>query len=449
MKGQDEPGTWRAADVRYRLAEGRGSRMDWLADGCQVSRLGVTLAAMANAQGGCLILGVEPEANRIAGLRNPGDTIEALFVAAQSLEPPLILPMPQPIPIDGRQVVAARIPADMPHLYALEGRYFVRDGPLNSPLAAARLRRLLLERGDPGAEADCPSGASLDDLDLTVVSAFMNTLGVPAGGDFVRGLQRRGCATIVDGRPAVTLAGLLLFGRDPQRWAPNAEIRLTYHAGRTPTGQLRRQLIRGRLMEQIRAAVKSLAAILPATVTMPPGWGWPVEAVRQVIANAIVHRDYALREAAVHVDVFSDRLEVHSPGGLPGPVTLDTLSTRSFRRNPAIAQVLDDIGGPGAQMPGLQALADWADRSGHRPPVIEEAASGLRVTLYARGESFDRGGVRKPGRVVPTASPAAAVRAAHARRAITAAPAGFPAELLAESGDLRMKEAPGASEGTG
>lgn len=380
---------WDGAELRYRLAEGRGSQIDWLPDGAPIGRVALTLAAMANAQGGWLLLGVEPDTNRIVGLGDTAESVEQILQAAEIVDPSLILPVPRALPIDGRVVLAVRVPAGLPHLYALDGRYFIRDGSLNAPLAAPRLRRLLLERGDPGAEGDCPAGATPNDLDLRAAAEYLEALGGPIGADPIAGLRRRGCLVVVDGRPSPTLAGLLLFGIDPQRWAPNAELRVARHAGRTPGGQVRTETIQGRLAAQIQAATQALGAMIAIAPASAPGWGWPASAIQELIANAVVHRDYGMREAPVHIDVFSDRLEVHSPGGLPGPVTLETLTTRRFLRNPVIAQVLDDQGGQGVVGDGIEGLMTWAGRSGARPPVFEEAAGGVRVTLYARGERLD------------------------------------------------------------
>ncbi len=387
---------WDGAELRYRLAEGRGSQVDWLPDGAPISRIASTLAAMANAQGGWLILGVEPGANRIVGLDTPSRSVEEVFQAAERVEPPLLLFVPMTLNVDGRAVVVAQVPSDLPHLYAVDGRYFIRDGPANVPVAAPRLRRLLLERGEPGAEEDCPAGATFEDFDLQAAGSYLERLGLPSAIDPALGLRRRGCLREVDGRPAPTLAGLLHFGIDPQRWAPWAEVRVARHAGRTPGGQARRVPIRGRLADQIRSASDGLWAMLTETGARAPGWGWPASAVQAVVANAVVHRDYGLHAAQVQIDVFSDRLEVYSPGGLPGPLTLESLGTRRYRRNPVIAQILQDLGGRQVGAGGIEGLTAWAGKAGVRPPLFEEAAGGVRVTLYARGERVEASVGRRP-----------------------------------------------------
>ena len=71
---------------------------------------------------------------------------------------------------------------------------------------------------------------------------------------------------------------------------------------------------------------------------------YPLDAIRELLVNAVTHRDYNLGGEGIQLHIFSDRLEVHSPGMLPGPVNLDNLLVSRFSRNAVIAQVLSDLG---------------------------------------------------------------------------------------------------------
>ncbi|MBK8048661.1 MAG: hypothetical protein IPK16_16980 [Anaerolineales bacterium] len=71
---------------------------------------------------------------------------------------------------------------------------------------------------------------------------------------------------------------------------------------------------------------------------------YPMPVVREAIVNAIAHRDYSIRGEGVRLLMFSDRLEVYSPGRLPGHVTLENLKDERYSRNEAIVSVLSDLG---------------------------------------------------------------------------------------------------------
>jgi ATP-dependent DNA helicase RecG len=100
----------------------------------------------------------------------------------------------------------------------------------------------------------------------------------------------------------------------------------------------------------------------------------------------VAHRDYNLQGDNVHLYIFSDRLEVHSPGELPGPVTLKNLLKARFSRNAVIVQVLSDLGFVERLGYGLNRVVTVMRQSGLRTPYFEEVAGTFRVTLY--GEPF-------------------------------------------------------------
>ena len=179
--------------------------------------LAETLVAMANHQGGTLVLPVD------GSTRTPA-LIDRVLQAALASDPPLILPLPKETAVDGAPVVIVTVPAGLPHVYALEGRYLTRDGTVNRPLPPRQLRRLLIERGELSYEEELAAGATRDDLDWTAIAAYVARLGVPDSENL---MIRRGCLMLCDGELRPTNAGILLFGKDPQRF----RARRTDHGG--------------------------------------------------------------------------------------------------------------------------------------------------------------------------------------------------------------------------
>lgn len=384
-----------AGDVRYLLARGKAPQVDWLPDGTEPGRIAASLAGMANAQGGHLILGVSPRSNRVHGVARPGEAIDGVLQAALMLEPPLILPFPEKVEFDEGVVVVVQVPSGLPHVYSLEGRYLVRDGAITGPLSAPRLRRLLLERGEVTYESEKPAGATLDDLDLERVQFYLSKVAVPAGDPW-QGLLSRGCVARSGDRLVPTAAGLLLFGRDPQRFFPQADLTVARFAGRTVTDAFVRQVIRGTLTDQLQAFEVFLRGQLKEVVRLEGMQAsrrleYPLEAVRELVVNAVAHRDYSIRGDGIRVFLFSDRLEVQSPGGLPGPVTVDTIVEARFSRNPVIVQVLADLGYIERLGYGIDRVLALAAEWRLRRPLFEETAGGFRVTFFAPSLSLPEG----------------------------------------------------------
>ena len=114
---------------------------------------------------------------------------------------------------------------------------------------------------------------------------------------------------------------------------------------------------------------------------------YPFDALRELLVNAVAHRDYNVQGDLIHVHIFADRIEFHSPGGLAGPMTLDNLLEARFSRNPVILQVLADMGFVERLGYGLNRVMEIIRMNRLRPPRFEETAGTFRVTLYAPDET--------------------------------------------------------------
>ena len=119
-----------------------------------------------------------------------------------------------------------------------------------------------------------------------------------------------------------TVAGLLLFGRNPQQFVRSAEIICVRYRGLTMSDEFVRQDIAGPLKEQLRQAeafvVGNMRQGMRITgMTREDSTEYPIAVVREAIVNAIAHRDYSIRGEGIRLLMFADRLEVYSPGGCP------------------------------------------------------------------------------------------------------------------------------------
>jgi ATP-dependent DNA helicase RecG len=108
---------------------------------------------------------------------------------------------------------------------------------------------------------------------------------------------------------------------------------------------------------------------------------YPIDAVRELLVNAVAHRDYNLQGDNIHLFIFADRLEVQSPGGLPGPVTLHNLLDIRFARNAVITQVLSDLGFVERLGYGLDRVIESLKNARLPAPQFEEISGNFRVSL--------------------------------------------------------------------
>ena len=239
-------------------------------------------------------------------------------------------------------------------------------------------------------------------LDVAALVDFRNSLrpdaasALPHALDDETFLWRLGL--MQDGR--LTLAGALLFGVAPSRVAPNSVLQCAMYQGHDRTSERIIRRFEGNLIDQIRLAmafVRERSEISEFPVSDQPEavshFGFPMIAIRELLANAVVHRDYTNKDAIVHLRIFSDRLEIVSPGrwvsrDLEEPVDarrpIRDLVGESVKRNLRIAHALSMVKlfeGEGSGIP--TALGDCR-QEGVAEPTVGVVDGFVSVQIYRK-----------------------------------------------------------------
>lgn len=374
------------------LAEGESARAAFVRERVRPEELAETLAAFANARGGSVVLGAGGRARpKPEGLLDAERAAELALDAALLCSPPLVLPLPSRISLDEHTLVLVEVPAGLGSVYAVNGRYLWRHGAANVPIPAHELRRLLLERGAAGWERQA-SEAPLDALDAHKIERYLKRAGPVATEDPYAWLLRRGCLSLAGspGRGYVpTNAGLLLFARDIERWLPQCELTLLRYRGLEMSDDFERLDLRDTLPEQAHRAERWLVDRMRRGSRMGglerEDWiEYPPAVVREAMINAIAHRDYAARGDGIRIALFGDRLEIYSPGRLPGHVTVENIRDERYSRNQTLVQVLGDLGLIERLGYGVDRMIKQMSAESLPPPSFRETAAGFSVTLRGR-----------------------------------------------------------------
>jgi ATP-dependent DNA helicase RecG len=390
-------------ELNLTIKQGRGIRLEWLAEGASVDTIASTLTAMANAVGGYLLIGVVGPSPAIIGVKDPNHVADRIVQAALSIQPPLIIAYPQTVRLSERPVVAAVVPRGMPHVYSHDGRFLIRHDTENKPLAPRDLRRMFIQRGDLSFETEANPRATLDDLDWEKATNYAKSLGAGTVTNVEDTLLRRGCISETLGRARPTNAGLLLFGKEPGRFVRSAEIMAARFNGDGMSDSFLKEDIAGVLPDQLRRAEGFLQdhlrkeLSLGAQMARGESYEVPLEAARELVVNAIAHRDYSIDGDCIHVNLYRDRLEVTSPGGLPGPMTVDNMTSERFSRNPVIVQVLSDLRFIERLGYGVDRVIGLMNNHQLRAPVFEDTGASFRAILYnMRQSSADASSATRP-----------------------------------------------------
>ncbi|GIV82967.1 MAG: transcriptional regulator [Roseiflexus sp.] len=385
------------------LAQAEGERVVCVRANVRPIDLAQTMAAMANASGGTILIGVR--GRQVEGVADVDAARAMAFDAALACLPPLVLPLPVVVTHNGATLLIVTVPSGLPHVYSVGGTYLRREGSANVPLAPDALRHLLIERGETSWDRMAPPDATLADLDAEKIAAYARRVGPIAEADPLAFLLRRGCLMQRSGTATgktefvPTNAGLLLFGVEIERWFPQAEVTLVRYQGREMSDAFLREDIRDTLPETARRAERWLIEHMRRGSRMigleREDWTqFPLGAVREALINALAHRDYTIRGDSIRVLLFSDRLECYSPGRLPGHVTLQNLVEERFSRNATLVQALADLGLIERLGYGIDRMLRQMADAGLPPPEFRETTAGFLVTLYGRtgDDRADAGG---------------------------------------------------------
>jgi ATP-dependent DNA helicase RecG len=186
-----------------------------------------------------------------------------------------------------------------------------------------------------------------------------------------------------------TNAGILLFGRHVEHWLPQCEITLVRYRGLEMSDEWEREDIRDTLPEQVRRAQSWIMEHVRKGSRMVglerEDWTeYPEAAVREILVNAVAHRDYAVRGEGIRISLYADRLECYSPGRLPGHVTVDNIETERFSRNEVLVQALSDLRLIERLGYGIDRVVKQMASAGLPSPSFRETAAGFLVTLQGR-----------------------------------------------------------------
>jgi ATP-dependent DNA helicase RecG len=313
--------------------------------------------------------------------------------AALLCDPPLITPLPELVSLDSsQQWLWMEIPRGLPHVYAVEGKYLRRVGTQNRPLPPLEVRRLLFERGEAGFDSQPVLDASWDDLDTQRIDRYLQAVPALSALPAQEALLKRGCLVERDGRLLPTIAGLLLFAVDVERFVNN-QVLVVRYAGREMSDEFVREDIRDTLPEQVRRVESAVLANLRTgaridSLQREERLEYPLKAVREAIVNAVAHRDYSLRGDDIRISIFTDRIEFYSPGRLPGHVTVRNIVDERFSRNEVLVQVLSDMGFIERLGYGIDRMIKLMADEGLPMPRFRETANGFVVALFGPGQEF-------------------------------------------------------------
>jgi ATP-dependent DNA helicase RecG len=354
------------------------------------TNLAESLAAFANAGAGAAVfVGVQDRPVILRGVTDPGAAQSRLWAAARQVQPPLHDWLRvAPVQIGERTIIAGWLPANAPGVYHVGGRYLVRRGAQNLPLTPRELLRMLHERGVAAYEDSPVPGATWDDLDPARIAWYRERRAASRQTDLTDLPQDELLAKLGLVAPGggPTVAAILFFGRDPQRFFPQMIIRCARFPGEWPGDFSDQAEVGGGVAQMIEAAYAFVARNTPRPstihgLTRVDAEAYPPVAVREAIANAVAHRDLSITGAVIRVFVFDRHIEIDSPGGLLPGLTVENVARSTILRNRKLAELLYHVGLIERQGTGIRRMRHAMREAGLPEPRLSDSRESLLVEL--------------------------------------------------------------------
>jgi ATP-dependent DNA helicase RecG len=365
-----------------------------------------TLSAFGNTEGGIIVFGVEEREDKslaAIGLEDIADLQERMTnLSTEGMNTVLRLDYFL-LDIDKNTILAVYVPKCENHLkpyyikeLGLPHGAYVRDGNTDRKMTEEEMKSYVRNAQGDDFDTNCADDAILDDLSQDKLISFLKKSAEKAARDFEKNdkygevLENIGIVKKCEENFIPTIAGYLIFAKNrPQKKLQFQRyvIRcVRYKGSGVHTDILDSLDVDGTLDEQIdgmqsfilRNIKKSAKIVGTKRVER---YEYPEKAIREIVANAVIHRDYRITETYTQVNIFEDRIEVFNPGNLPLGVTVENIKNSQMSRNKIIAARLKDLDYLEEYGRGIDIVFTKMNEWGLLPPIFKNTSNSFRVIL--------------------------------------------------------------------
>lgn len=347
-----------------------------------------TLVAFANAKGGRVLVGVDDTGVPVRGFGVGKETVANWVNEIKTKTQPALIPDVEVLEVGDSAVVQLTITEFPVKPVAYRGKYFRRVGNSNHQMSLNEIANLHLKTMNMSWDFYVDTSHGVDDLAIEKVNRFINEANrirsEPVSDDPLTVLRKY--ELLRDG--GVTFGCFLLFCREPS-------LISTIDAGRFDSETIIRDnlTIKDDLFSEVDTCMDFIRKHISKrfVITGKPQrdevWEYPLEAVREIVINMIVHRDYRA-SADSTIKIHSDRIEFFNPGGLLDGITMDEIlsgTAASHPRNKLIASIFKEAGVIEKYGSGIKRVQRIMAEAGAPSPRFEIVANCFKVTLFPIG----------------------------------------------------------------
>ncbi|MFN8624868.1 MAG: ATP-binding protein [Candidatus Binatia bacterium] len=382
----------KTADLAILIQEGEGTTLEFKES--LSGSLAREMVALANTIGGRILLGVRDD-GAVVGVKDTNALRARIQDMARNCDPPVKVVV-GPV---GRVLVVQVHESDAKPVQCSEG-FFWRQGAVTQKLSRGEIRDFFRAEGAIRFDlSPCPHFRYPQDFDRAKYKAWLELSGItgrPRTEDVLVNIE---VAERAGGRLLFRNAGVLFFAKNVRHFFNQGYITCLLAKGTSKADILDRKDFDGGIVADIEDTMRFVARNTRAAwrieaVQRQDIPEYPMKALREAIINAVMHRDWFMDGANVFVELYTDRIEVVSPGGLPKGMTLSDLGRKAVRRNALIADLLHRIDFIEKAGTGIKRIRDEAREGGYPEPVWE--TNGFTTAIF-RPNPAVRAAANRPG----------------------------------------------------
>lgn len=355
-------------EIEFVLQQGEGLKIEFKESPGGIDK---DMVAFANAEGGRIFLGVNDKA-MIVGLGITNAQKSQVQDITNNCDPRVEISMS-----DAGNVLVIEVKEGKDKPYKCREGFFIRVGPNSQKMNRDSILDFAIAEGR--IRFDSQTSKVFDfkgDFDREKLQNYLRTAGISKTLPDAEMLANLGVARLEGDKVLFNNAGVLFFAREPCRLIPQAYVTCIRYNGIESVNIIDRIDLREDIVSNIDNTMKfvSRSTRLGYEIKglqrkeIPE---YPVEAIREAVTNAVMHRDYFESGANVFVSIFDDRLEVYNPGGLPKGLAKEDFGRKCVRRNPLIADLLHRIGYVEKAGTGVARMKSAMKNRGLLEPKIE------------------------------------------------------------------------------
>ncbi len=378
----------RAKHIAELIAQGENSAVEFKSAQVRAESIAKELVAFSNTQGGVLLIGVEDN-GEVSGIDLDVDATEEWVanIARENVIPPIVPKIEKSI-FHGKNIIKIDIGKGRDKPYQTNKHQFlIRVGSTNRTATQAELMRLFQQSGVYHYDKQGIDATSIKDLNLAKIDEYFDRYQVDFSheDDPERILIN---TDILDDQGLTTIAGLLVFGINPQRYLSEACISFAHFSGTEISDELiDRQVISGTLDLQVDSTLAVIKnnllqpSRIKGTKRFNTSFQYPDKVFRELLVNACVHRNYSINGSRIRIFMFDDRIEFISPGRLPNTITIGKLKSGvSYASNPVVVKFMENLRYIDKLGRGLPMVYQTAVQN-NKKVIFEEVGEEFRVTL--------------------------------------------------------------------